>query len=198
MAVSKTVRDMSNYYLSIPTLNTITKNEFRGIAIGPNFDQPEMSVNPFLQLNENYPSYMRKYGFRKMEFETVYMDLDIGQKKTQGEDYLTVTKEAFTDIAEKMNETLVAWFLHNPLLLSGTIDIAGTNRAIIGTYMLDEDEDMEYYVEAVNHSFVTLQSFTTNLVLSRGMPTGGLPNKNPKIFKTSQQQIQYKQLMAVK
>jgi len=177
-SLSKHITDMYNYYLTIPTLNVMTKIDFRGTAIQNNFDNPENSKNPFFQLDKEYPSYMKKYGFRKKEFETTYIDLDIGQFKRQGQGYNSELKNTFVELGEELNRVLVAWFLHNPLLLSGNIQIAGTNRSIIGTYMIDQDEKMEYYVEGVNHNFVTLQSFTTNLRVSRGLPLGGMLQAN--------------------
>jgi hypothetical protein len=83
------------------------------------------------------------------------------------------------------NRTLVAWFLHNEYLLSGTIAIPGTNKAIIGTYVEDEDDSLEYYVEGVTHNFVLFQSFTTSLRVTRGMPLanqGGLGYRNKYFF----------------
>jgi len=182
MSLSKSINDMRNFYLSFPTVNIIAKQEFRGVAIQENADNPANSINPYFQLKEEFPSYMKKYGFRKYEFETVYLDLDIGQRKHQGVNFYDQTKDVFVEAGKKLNSVLISWYLHNPLLLTGTVEIAGTNRAIVGTYMLDEDEDKEYYVEGVSHSFTTLQSFTTGLTLSRGMPSKGLPGVNPKSF----------------
>jgi len=180
MTVSKTVSEIKNYYLSIPTLNIIAKQDFRGQAISANFDNPKNSKNPYFQMDPAFPSYLKKYGFRSYEFETVYMDLDIGQEKGQGTEYVAETRDIFVKAGEALNKTLVAWFLHNPLLLNGTLTIAGTNRAIIGTYMVDHNEGMRYYIETVSHNFITLQSFTTTVGLVRGVPLIGLPEGSNK------------------
>jgi hypothetical protein len=115
------------------------------------------------------------------------MNMDSGQFDSRGKKYATeVLKPNFIEIGKIMNKTLVAWNLHNSLLLSGDVMLPGTNRAIIGTYMLDKDDNIEYYVEGVNHIFQILTSFRTQLRLTRGMPPqekGGLgPNANEIIF----------------
>jgi len=184
MSVTKDVANTYSYYITYPCSVVFgEKVDFWSVAVDPNINDLAKSRNPYLALKPEYPSYMKKFGFRPHEQETVYHINPSGQLDhdshgpTRGrvfEDDVFGTSYIAQGI--ELNLTLVKWFLHNPLLLSGSIDIPGTNRALIGTYMKDMDEKppMEYYVEGVNHTFIVLESFQTNLRLSRGMPQGGL------------------------
>lgn len=87
-------------------------------------------------------------------------------------DPVTDSVSRFARTAEMMNRTLVAWFLHNPFLYSGTIAIRGTNEAIIGTYVEEVDDMMSYYVEEVQHDFRVFESYTTTLGVTRGQFSG--------------------------
>src|SRR4030042_882140 len=184
MSISKDSREVHSYYITYPSAGVFGgKMDFWSVAISPNIEDVTKSENPYLASNEVLPSASQKFGIRPLEIETVYSDLFVGEIDEKDKD--KSEKEQFDPFiakGEAMNKTLVAWFLHNPLLLSGTIEIPGTNRAIIGTYMKDEDEKKEYYVEGVTHSFTLFQSFRTSLQLSRGLPTDGLEQANRFFF----------------
>jgi len=182
MAVTKSDSEIYSYYITIPKVDMLAKDSIRSrglISAG----SPERSVNPYLAMNKDLPSFINKYGFRPMEASTIFHNLDIGQYKSRGKSYENVIRTMIKDESiDAMNETMVAWFLHNPLLLAGSMTIRGTNGAIVGTYLKDRDDMMEYYVEGVSHSFVVLQSYTTTLKLTRGQPQsaiGGLAMKQP-------------------
>ena len=65
------------------------------------------------------------------------------------------------------------------------MNIRGSSLAKIGTYLIDEDESMEYYIEGVNHNFVQFGSYTTSLRITRGMQKGGLKVKTAYTFNKS-------------
>lgn len=200
-SIQKNSNEVCTWYFTVPTQELISKQSFRSVAISPNLQNPKASVNPYIASNPNFPSYIKKYGFRPREAKTNFIFLDAGQlsgqggqeewpsearyverysgkKSSQGEDYVSkVIVPNYVERGQEMNKTLVAWFLHNPLLLSGNIEIPGTNRSIVGTYVWDKDDDMQYYVEGVTHTFIQLQSFRTQLRITRGMPIGGLTEK---------------------
>lgn len=178
LSVRKQHNEVFNYYLTIPALMLLSKQEFRGICLSSNDGKPEESENPFFQIDPNYPAYIGKYGFRKLEATTYFINLDVGQlgvdnsgTATRGKDYVAkVVAPGFIQKGIQRNRMMVAWYLHNEYLLTGEMQIRGTNSAIIGTYVEDTDDNLEYYIENVSHSFVLFESFTTTLGLTRGQP----------------------------
>ena len=190
MRVEKKVSEVFTYYFVTPVFELLSKVAFESAAISSNRETPEASVNPYIALKKHLPSYIGKYGYRPKEVPTVYMDLDVGQLgNSKGKEYEGYLKSTFVKRGEEMNKVLVAWFLHNPLLLSGTVTIAGSNRVLIGTYMKDTNEGKEYYVEGVNHNFVVLQSYMTDLRLERGMPLEGLEGLDIGLGRASEEKF---------
>lgn len=186
ITVEKDMSGLYTFYFSEPTLTLFTKEDFRVLCWDKNRDNPAQSLNPYLALNPSMPSYIHKHGFRKYEAQTVFFDIDMGQKRSKGKDYVTgVLLPNFLERGKLMTQTMVAWFLHSPLLLSGSMVIPGTNRAIIGTYVHDVGDKMEYYVTGVSHEFSLFRTFRTTVTLERGLPDGGLPNSNPIVFDDS-------------
>lgn len=183
--VNKNLHETYSYYLTVPFTQLLGKEVMRGWAFSQSKGRPELSINPYFACNPSLPSYVRKYGFRKFEASTTFVDLDPGQfsTKNKGKEYVEgVAKPGFIERGKEMNKVLVSWFLHNPLHISGTIDIAGTNRAIIGTYVTDKRDNMEYYVEGVSHNFQLFTTYRTTLRVTRGQPLDGL--KTIPIFPT--------------
>ncbi len=184
MNVSKSQAEVFNYFLTIPALQLLTKIAWRGFCLSTNKGDFTKSENPYFQSSNFYPAYMGKYGVRKYEATTYFINLDVGQlEKKESNKQLQYETEvaapAFLKKGVERTRTLVAWFLHNEFLLSGNIDIAGTNQAIVGTYAQhwDDPASMEYYTEGVSHSWVLFQSFRTSLRVTRGQPSkdaGGL------------------------
>ena len=187
--VSKSQSEVFNYFITIPALQLLTKTSFRGMMLSTVKDNFRLSENPFFQCSNYYPAYMGKYGFRKYEATTYFVNLDVGQlekptTQDQKEYENKVLAPAFIQKGVERNRMLVAWFLHNEFLLSGTIDISGTGAVIIGTYAKNEDDGMEYYVEGVSHSWILFQSYRTSLRVSRGQPqqeAGGLVGWSDKV-----------------
>ncbi len=184
MTISKTIQEVKSYFITYPNAGVFGgKQDFWSVAIMPNISDVSKSENPYIAFNNVLPSCIEKFGIRPMEVETIFNNFGNGQteqkdrSKTEQE-----TADPFIPMGEKMNKTLVAWFLHNPLLLNGAVDIAGTNRAIVGTYMRDEDEGKEYYVYGVTHNFQLFQSYRTSLQLKRGIPFDGLEVANRYFF----------------
>lgn len=203
MAVQKGGTEIYTYYFTVPTQELISKEKYRMALM--NINNPRASINPYIASNPNFPSHVKRYGFRPLEATTTFAFQDVGQisgqgrstedipalnavaryqqGNSQGKPYLDgVIKPTFYETGIDLNKTLVTWFLHNPLLYHGSVDITGTNRATIGTYLWDKDDNegrgrMEYYIEGVSHSFVQLQSFRTSLRITRGMPWEGLAQK---------------------
>jgi hypothetical protein len=103
------------------------------------------------------------------------MEKDLVVPKVAGEN--TTFNEQCESVYMKqgiiMNKILVAWFLHNPLLLEGSMTIRGTTKAKIGTYCIDNDMGMEFYVENVSHVWRLFDTYVTTLTLTRGQPLDG-------------------------
>jgi hypothetical protein len=178
--LSKSINELYTFYFCLPFQQLLSKEEFRSVAVDPDVKDPRQLVNPYATVDPGSPSYIKKFGFRKLEASTCFVMLDPGQleKKNIGKEYQTqVVFPEFISRGKEMNKTLVAWYAHNPLLVSGQIEITGTNRPLIGTYVKDFGASplpMEYYVEGVSHTFVQLQSFRTSLRVTRGQPVTGL------------------------
>jgi len=173
--VSKDRSEVYSYYFTIPEAPQLFKINLREQAISPYINNPENSENPYFQLRPNLPACVNKYGFKKYEATTVFINMFGGQLKEEerGKDYTDYTTKNDLKKLVQRNRTLVAWFLHNEHLLKGSINIRGNRKAIIGTYVTDEDEGIEYYVEGVSHNFVLFQGFTTTLRVTRGLPIEG-------------------------
>jgi hypothetical protein len=178
--VSKSQSEVFNYFITIPALQLLSKIAFRGMCLSTTKDHFEKSENPFFQVSELYPAYLGKYGFRKYEATTYFINLDVGQLEKKNNEAQRKYEEevaapAFIQKGVERNRMIVAWFLHNEFLLSGNIDISGTNRAVIGIYAINEDgiPPMSYYVEGVSHSWVLFQGYRTTLRVTRGQPNEG-------------------------
>jgi len=195
MEVEKSVHDVKNYFFTYPDLSFLGKVNARGFFFMPYKSNPQDCNNPFFQTNRNYSAWIGKFGFRKMEATTVFVDLEVGQGGEEPtKTYQQSVLPAFMQKGIDRNIALVAWYLHNQFLLSGSIVIRGTNQAIIGTYLTHGGANeplMEYYIEGVSQNFVILETYTTSLTLSRGMPTSGVKSDavfgiNPKNFGKTQ------------
>ena len=57
----------------------LSKEEFRGICLDANRESSEKSENPFFQTDSNLPAYIGKYGFRRLEATTYFINLDVGK-----------------------------------------------------------------------------------------------------------------------
>jgi hypothetical protein len=169
ISVAKNISEVYTSYFTRPLSEAVMKCGFIAQCINPWVDQPENCENPFFQLDPNYPACIDKYGYRPLEAGTVFVDLGLGkldlslQNMTQEE----VIEKGIIGKTIRKNRHMVAWFMHNEFLLSGNMEIRGTNKAIIGTYVTDDEA--EYYVEGVTHNFVLFQGFTTSLRITRGM-----------------------------
>ena len=169
ISVAKNMSEVYTSYFTRPLSEAVMKMGFIAQCINPWVDQPENCENPFFQLDPNYPACIDKYGYRPLEAGTVFVDLGLGkldaslQNMTQEE----IVEKGLIGKTIRKNRHMVAWFMHNEFLLSGNMEIRGTNKAIIGTYVTDDEA--EYYVEGVTHNFVLFQGFTTSLRITRGM-----------------------------
>jgi len=94
------------------------------------------------------------------------------QENESSETWRNYVRDKMSSYIIEMNWILICWYLHNEYLLNGSINIRGTTKAIIGTYVWDKDgperDQMEYYVEGVSHSFDQFSTFTTSLTVTRG------------------------------
>lgn len=186
LTLEKSVDEVWNYFFTYPEISYISKINPRGIFLSPNRATPEASENPFFQTDENLPAYVGKFGFRQKQVPTVFVDLDPGEESSRGKSYEAgVVIPRFMQQGIEKNRTLIAWYLHNQYLLRGNMNIRGSSLAKIGTYLIDDDESMEYYIEGVNHNFVQFGSYTTSLRITRGMPKGGLKVKTAYTFNKS-------------
>jgi len=180
---SKSLDEVYTYFITVPKSMLIDGRSMREIGFLEAGGKIEEVVNPYLAMDSSLPAYVTKFGFRPYETNTIFADIDTSGEKAHKDNksklQWTIDQLRLSDVTD-MNQSLVSWFLYNPLLISGNMTIPGSNRALIGTYVVIQDKentakDMEYYVEGVNHNFVVNQSFTTSLRLARGqLKNGGL------------------------
>lgn len=86
-------------------------------------------------------------------------------------EFIKAQESKFLTWSVYLTKFLVCWYLPNHLFKEGTFQIRGTNKAVVGTYLEDQDEQYEYYIESVTHTFVMFSSYTTNLRVTRGQPS---------------------------
>jgi zinc D-Ala-D-Ala carboxypeptidase len=183
MDMVKNKDEIFNYFYTCPEGSPTMKVDMQGTCVNPYRDDIKRCENPYFQLDPTLPAFVEKYGIKKYELTSVFLDLY--KKGRQFDRGMPLDQLVGLDTVQRTiirNRTAVAWFLQNEHLLKGSITIAGTNKALIGTYVTDEDSWMEYYVEGVAHNFVRFQSFTTTLRVERGMPTAGLGAWSNKYF----------------
>ncbi len=178
ISVTHSMNDVFTNFFTQPELSQVMKISAMTMCTLPYMNNPQDCENPFFQLDPNLPAFIGKYGFRPYNASTVFVDIGIGQledryKKKDGNpvdplSYEEWLQTSFVGNTIRRNRMLVAWYLHNEFMASGTMTIRGTNKAKIGTYV--KDDNSEYYVEGVSHSFQLFQGFTTQLRLSRGVP----------------------------
>ncbi len=106
-----------------------------------------------------YPPYYAKYGIKQLKVSTVYQLW----KSTDGESTtdLNNIKQFYLD--------LFNFNIKNNVFSNGTITVKGKAKYRVGERVIIESENMEYYVEGVNHSFNCYGTWSTTLNLTRGI-----------------------------
>lgn len=98
-----------------------------------------------------YPPYYSKYGISR----------------------LNVTSKYFTgneiENSQRKSADLYNWNVLNNAMENGTITVKGRNIYKVGTRVIIESTGIEYYVEAVSHTFTFFQGWTTTLSVTRGI-----------------------------
>ena len=105
--------------------------------------------NPFLAIW--YPPYYPKYGLRQLSRTTVY------EVNHEGYNSRVFTIDLFN------------FYIKNNVFENGQITVKGSNRFKVGERLLLDSTGMEYYIEAVTHSFTMYDSWTTTLSVTRGI-----------------------------
>lgn len=142
---------------------------------------PETTKGYLKDVTKNYQDFKTSTG--KMSDDEL-MEYTVVEKRMQRDEeadskaWYQHAKDTYKDIGLELNKIVVGWYLHNHYLLEGSIAIRGTADARIGIYAIDDDDNMEYYVETVSHDFRIFEAYRTNLTVTRGMPSeGGLFSK---------------------
>lgn len=185
--IAKSGSSIYSYYITIPKVQMLSKESIQSIGLLKAGGNPKECKNPYFAVDDNLPSCINRYGFRPLEAGIMFMNTDqgeIGNDPPENTYEVKQVREYNKVKSDNLNLTMVAWFLANPLFRSGNMVIRGTNVPIIGTYVLDKGEGMEYYVEGVTHEFINFESYKTTLRLTRGQPPsaeGGLRSKYPNL-----------------
>lgn len=104
-----------------------------------------------------YPPYYSKYGLRMLEISSRYsMYGGTGSKKSEWN-------------PRELIQELFNYYIKNNVFENGTLVVKGSNKYHIGERVFLEEDNMEFYVENVSHSFNMYQSWTTSLGVTRGI-----------------------------
>lgn len=109
----------------------------------------EDTRNPFYAIW--YPPYYPKYGLRQLSRTTVY------EVNSGGYNSRVFTLDLFN------------FYIKNNVFENGQITVKGSNQYKVGNRVILESTGVEYYIEAVTHSFVVYDSWTTTLSVTRGI-----------------------------
>ena len=100
-----------------------------------------------------YPPHYNKYGLREQKLSTLF-----GLSKTHD-----------ATNPEEYQKLLFNYYIKNSVSENGQITVIGSNQYKVGERIILESEDMEYYVEGVNHNFNMYSNWTTSLSVTRGL-----------------------------
>ena len=105
-----------------------------------------------------YPAYYTKYGLTRLDVKSKYINYESGDNtNTQKANVLSKTIDIFN------------WNILNNSMKNGTLVVKGSNQYTVGSRIITEADNMEYYVEAVSHNFTNFSGWTTTLQLTRGI-----------------------------
>ena len=105
-----------------------------------------------------YPAYYTKYGLTRLDVKSKYINYESGDDtNTQKANVLSKTVDIFN------------WNILNNSMKNGTLVVKGSNQYIVGSRIITEADNMEYYVESVSHSFTNFTGWTTTLQVTRGI-----------------------------
>ena len=105
-----------------------------------------------------YPAYYTKYGLTRLDIKSKYINYESGDNSnTQKQNILSKTIDIFN------------WNILNNSMKNGTLVVKGSNQYTVGSRIITESDNMEYYVEAVSHNFTNFSGWTTTLQLTRGI-----------------------------
>jgi hypothetical protein len=97
-----------------------------------------------------YEPYYKKYGLSRLEVSSLYLGTNIENTSVK-------------------TEKLFNWNILNNSMENGTIVVKGSNQYKVGTRVILESTGIEYYVEAVEHSFTFFEGWQTTLSVTRGI-----------------------------
>lgn len=105
---------------------------------------------------------IKRYGISPLEVDIDGLDIR--------EDERTKGIKSLDSMTKEHTARLKAWFENNHTYWSGALTIRGRAEIRIGHRVLYNDQvrDLEYYVEAVNHSYNVFTDWTTTLTITRG------------------------------
>ena len=105
-----------------------------------------------------YPAYYTKYGLTRLDVKSKYINYESGDDtNTQKANVLSKTVDIFN------------WNILNNSMKNGTLVVKGSNQYTVGSRIITEADNMEYYVESVSHSFTNFTGWTTTLQVTRGI-----------------------------
>ena len=113
-----------------------------------------------------YEPYHKKFGVRRLHRLTGYAMYGA-----------SADSEESASALKAYQRDLFNWNIHNPNFYNGFISVIGDHRYKVGDrliYKSDEDErDIEFFIESVNHEFTNYGSWITKLGVTRGMANFG-------------------------
>lgn len=105
-----------------------------------------------------YPPYYSKYGINRLDLRSRYIAYN-SETDENGKLYSILSR----------NMDIYNWNILNNSMKNGSMVVKGSNQYKIGSRLMVESDNMEFYIEGVSHSFTNFSGWTTTLQLTRGM-----------------------------
>ena len=126
-----------------------------------------------------YPPYFKKHGVKRLDVVSMYL-MYAGPED----------KDTTSTRSMECTQDLFNWNIKNNSMYNGNLLVRGSNRYKLGSKATLKSERMELYIEGITDIFNVFDSYTTQLALTRGLPTadrftspyGGYEAFDPSIF----------------
>lgn len=113
-----------------------------------------------------YEPYHKKFGVRRLHRLTGYAMYGA-----------TEDEENAANALKAYQRDLFNWNIHNPNFYNGFLTVIGQHEYKIGDRLLyksvEDERDIEFFIESVSHDFTNYGTWTTKLGLTRGLPDSG-------------------------
>ena len=171
--VARSDAEVKNYFFTYPMgYFGSSQTAFKAVVLDGIDSELDLKTNPYFIDRWNRDAGLYRFGFRRFENTSEYLDLnDIGTSK---------------ELCKTLNENLQKAFKFNSAFESGTMELKGNHKIKAGTYVALTNQTgitAEYYVNGVNHVLSFPEGavkFATTVNVTRG--TGYLLTRDIEVL----------------